>query len=71
MSDQNTESKITAWQRVLWALLMEAVRRDLEACGLDQRALMRARVQVALHDDYGCLVHVLARLAEHRRAHLN
>ena len=71
MSDKNTEPKFSAQQRVLWVLPMEALRRDLEACGLSQRELSRARIQIALHDDDRYLVHVLTRLAEHRRAHLN
>lgn len=70
MSDKNTGPPFSAQQRVLWALLMEVLRRDLEACGLSQRELSRARIQIALHDDR-YLAHVLTRLAEHRRAHLN
>jgi hypothetical protein len=71
MSDKDTELKITPRQRVLWALLTEVLRRDLEACGLTDRALPRARIQVALHDDNRYLVDILSRLADHRRAHLN
>jgi hypothetical protein len=71
MSDKDTEPTVTPRQRILWALLMEALRRDLEACGLTDRSLSRARIQVALHDDNRYLVDILSRLAEHRRAHLN
>jgi hypothetical protein len=71
MSDKDTEPKITPRQRILWALLTEALRRDLEACGLTDRALSRARIQVALHDDNRDLVDILSRLAEYRRAHFN
>lgn len=71
MSDKEVEPKITAQQRVLWALLMEVLRRDLDACGLSRRDLSRARIQIALHDDNRYLVHILTRLAEHRRAQLN
>ncbi|MHB1342960.1 MAG: hypothetical protein ACYCX3_01180 [Thermoleophilia bacterium] len=71
MNDKNTEPTISPQQRTLWALLMEALRRDLEACGLSGRELSRARIQVALHGDDRCLARVLGLLAEHRRAHLN
>ncbi len=71
MKDHRSTQKLTKRQSVFFTVMMRSLYRDLEACGLGARDLARARVRVALYDDDRQLTHVLARLQEHRRPHLN